>query len=381
MMMALQLLRPLVETKAWDYCIVWQFGDDPNRYIKWAGCCCIGSCSQGVCRNVKEEIDATEQHCPQLCRDTSVKHGLYTKACAKLAEIPFYLPLYSGIHGEVAMSAQPSWTHDGDGTYVLIPVNGGLIELYGFKHLSRDQEMMETLMAQFNIFCQHMVQPKTEVSPNGSYLWSENSSLVSAGSTKVSPTQSIDKPKTKQKTRNEQYQSKNLETERNRRNRIKNGLFALRALVPKISKMDRAAIVGDAIEYIKELKTNIEELEYELKKFEDDDSKYNGDEVKVCKSKRARELSPKKEHSNVSVQVEVHQIGAKDFLIRITYGQKRGGFRKIMEIIDSLGLLVFDVNVTTCHDRVLNVLKVEAKEKGVSAKGLKEALVNSCIDV
>lgn len=37
------------------------------------------------------------------------------------------------------------------------------------------------------------------------------------------------------------YKSKNLVTERNRRTRIKTGLFALRALVPKISKVN---IVG-----------------------------------------------------------------------------------------------------------------------------------------
>lgn len=30
---ALEWLRPLVETMAWDYCIVWQFGYDPSRYI------------------------------------------------------------------------------------------------------------------------------------------------------------------------------------------------------------------------------------------------------------------------------------------------------------------------------------------------------------
>lgn len=37
------------------------------------------------------------------------------------------------------------------------------------------------------------------------------------------------------------YQSKNLVTERKRRNRIKDGLFALRALVPNISKVTNEA--------------------------------------------------------------------------------------------------------------------------------------------
>ncbi|CAH1414974.1 unnamed protein product [Lactuca virosa] len=188
-MRALEWLRPIVETMAWDYCIAWQFSDDPSRYIEWTGCCCNGS--QGVCRNVKEEIDATKQHFPQLCRDTYIKHSLKTKACEKLAKIPFHLPLYSGIHGEVAMSAQPAWIHDTLGTQVLIPFNGGLIELYTSRQVPRDEIMIEMLTTQFNTFsAQHILNPKIEASPNVSYPWSENSSLVSVDSTQVSPTQS-----------------------------------------------------------------------------------------------------------------------------------------------------------------------------------------------
>ena len=29
---AVEWLRPLVETNAWDYVVVWKFGDDPTRY-------------------------------------------------------------------------------------------------------------------------------------------------------------------------------------------------------------------------------------------------------------------------------------------------------------------------------------------------------------
>lgn len=46
-----------------------------------------------------------------------------------------------------------------------------------------------------------------------------------------------DRPKNRQRTGTESYQSKNVFIERNRRQRIKDGLFTLRALVPKISKV------------------------------------------------------------------------------------------------------------------------------------------------
>jgi len=27
-----EFLRPFVETKAWDYVVVWKYGNDPTRY-------------------------------------------------------------------------------------------------------------------------------------------------------------------------------------------------------------------------------------------------------------------------------------------------------------------------------------------------------------
>lgn len=30
---AVEWLRPFVDSKAWDYCVVWKLGDDPSRYF------------------------------------------------------------------------------------------------------------------------------------------------------------------------------------------------------------------------------------------------------------------------------------------------------------------------------------------------------------
>ncbi|KAI7725363.1 hypothetical protein M8C21_029711, partial [Ambrosia artemisiifolia] len=131
-MALIQMLRPLVENNAWDYCILWKFGHHPSRCIEWMGCCCSGS--QGVCENVKEENDEMELHLPYLCRDTYVKHSIRTTACQKLAIIPSSLSLFHGIHGEVAVSKQPIWlSNDSIGTQIVVPVEGGLIELYRSK--------------------------------------------------------------------------------------------------------------------------------------------------------------------------------------------------------------------------------------------------------
>ncbi|KAF5793564.1 putative transcription factor bHLH family [Helianthus annuus] len=184
------------------------------------------------------------------------------------------------------------------------------------------------------------------------------------------------------KVRGSKYKSKNLDAERNRRQRIKDGLYTLRALVPKISKMDHASIVGDAVDYIIDLQKNIKDLQDELKELEEQDCEVNDDEVEV--------------------EVEVHEIGAREFLLKLMCSYKPGQFLRIMETVDSLGLEVIDINITTCNASVLNVLNLKvrftphaycyiltlhvytgywflkAKDKDVAAKSLRDSLLTVC---
>nr|XP_043625656.1 transcription factor ABORTED MICROSPORES-like isoform X2 [Erigeron canadensis] len=356
----LELLRPLVETKAWNYCIVWKFTDNPSRYIEMVGCCCIGS----VCENVKVEMELYNTF---ICKDTYIQHSIRTTACEKLALMPFSLPFYDGIHGEVAMSKQPFWlSNDISGTQLIMPVDGGLIELFRSKHVPADQRMIETFIGCLGDIVDHGFYKedlKTNLNSHPyhdsattqepvnpvplSVIYPEIQGSPSGDGTEV---MMVKRKKVKEKPR-----SNNLIAERKRRKRINDALYALRALVPKISKMDKASILVDAFEYIRDLQKNVEELQDELKELEEQADKVNDDEMEV--------------------EVEVHKIGAQELLLKLICSHRPSRFLKIMETLDSLGLQVIDANITTCNDRMLNILNVEVKGKGVVANSLKDSLL------
>ncbi|KAL3582755.1 hypothetical protein D5086_017087 [Populus alba] len=460
---AMERLRPLVDSSAWDYCVVWKLGDDPSRFIEWVGCCCGGGGGGGGGYNVERDRREDNQFGRgPLCKDVYFKHPVRTKACEALSRYPSSMPLYSGIHGEVVISAEPRWlchatvtTHDSNtlsevaGTQVLIPVIGGLVELFAAKHMKKDEKMIESIRAHCHVpikqeavtehgysnssfddhrpdslleensppschllslipqtqFLLPLTQPRNSISFEGSSsgsnpsieapsFVSNASQLPQHGHLQLSVGKSIHDenilkqragsadcnkkvPKVIRRSERDDYKSKNLVTERNRRTRIKTGLFALRALVPKISKMDKAAILGDAIDYVGELLKEVKNLQDEIKNAEEEERRASNIELKTSKT---GDLSGKttclllRSTRILLVQLEVDQISKRQFLLKFLCEQRQGGFGRLMETIHSLGLQILDANITTFNGNVLNILKVEA-DKDIHPKTLKKSLI------
>lgn len=417
----MEWLRPIVQTKTWDYCVIWKSRDYPSRF-EWMVCSCAGgTVGNNNNKNIKEER-GEEQYLVPFCRDVFFQHRLTTNACIALANLPNSMPLDAGIHGEAVISGKSVWlsiantsgSKESIETRVFIPVFRGLIELFSPRHIPKDQKFIEYIMAQWNIsqeqdfhylsfipdlqwlapMSQATSYPSFEISSSGLVSEDDHPSFDSINGSLRSKNpkcngnlikqnmgftsndkENANLSRVKQRAR---CQSKNLFTERKRRNRIKDGLFALRALVPKISKMDRASILGDAIQYIEELQEKVKELENELKEMEEEESNVNNIGIKMPKLNRVYaegSTNAAGENNSMKVKVEVNQIGTKDFILKLFCDHRKGGFSRLMETLYSLGLQVLDANIVTFDGKVLNILKLEASVQEVQAKKLRDILI------
>ncbi|CAK7345712.1 unnamed protein product [Dovyalis caffra] len=102
-------------------------------------------------------------------------------------------------------------------------------------------------------------------------------------------------------------------SERNKRKKLNDKLLALREAVPKISRLDKASIIKDAIEYIQDLQEQERRLQAEIMELESERLKNNPDfeqEIPVLsRSKKTKHDQTYDHRLARSCPVEVHEVG------------------------------------------------------------------------
>ncbi|CAB4262095.1 unnamed protein product [Prunus armeniaca] len=168
--------------------------------------------------------------------------------------------------------------------------------------------------------------------------------------------------------------SKNIVSERNRRKKLNERLFALRAVVPKISKMDKASIIKDAIDYIQELHEQERRIQTEIGELESGRSKKNlgsefDQELPVLlrsKKKKIEQLydSGGSRTSTIEVlELRVTYMGEKTVVASLTCSKRTDTMVKLCEVFESLKLKIITANITAFSGRVLKTVFIEADEE------------------
>ncbi|XP_011094113.1 transcription factor bHLH35 isoform X2 [Sesamum indicum] len=168
--------------------------------------------------------------------------------------------------------------------------------------------------------------------------------------------------------------SKNIIAEKNRRKKLNERLYALRAVVPNISKMDKISIVRDAIDYIQALHDEERRIQAEISELESERAtnfEYEQEATTFySKPKRTRMenyydySAPRLMSSPIEVlELRVSNMGEKTIVVSLTCSKRTDTMVKLCEIFESLKLKVITANITAFSERLLKTVFLEADEE------------------
>ncbi|XP_058086947.1 transcription factor MYC2 [Magnolia sinica] len=170
-----------------------------------------------------------------------------------------------------------------------------------------------------------------------------------------------------------------VEAERQRREKLNQRFYALRAVVPNVSKMDKASLLGDAISYINELKSKMQSLESDKEELQTQIDTLK----KEVASKESRYPGPPSDPdlkiSNsaggkcVGVEIEVKILGW-EAMIRIQCNKKNHPAARLMAALKELDLDVHYASVSVVNDLMIQQATIKMASRMYTQEQLSAAL-------
>jgi transcription factor MYC2 len=172
------------------------------------------------------------------------------------------------------------------------------------------------------------------------------------------------------KSRVQQPPINHVEAERQRREKLNHRFYMLRSVVPNVSRMDKASLLADAVEYIKELRTRVDALEAEAKRVQREAVDSAAEPAFMVKSSTNAISSPTK------IEVEVRVFGA-EALIRM---QSDGGSEthapaRLMSAIKELEMPVHHACISTLNSVMVQDVAVRLPYEMQGEENIRSALL------
>ncbi|KAL6652740.1 hypothetical protein ACP70R_011665 [Stipagrostis hirtigluma subsp. patula] len=189
--------------------------------------------------------------------------------------------------------------------------------------------------------------------------------------------------------RKKRDRSKTIVSERKRRVRMKEKLYELRALVPNITKMDKASIIADAVEYVKNLQAHARKLKEEVASLEARPNKSPGHEQQQKGRRRdsgGGGAPPQQAHGDAAggagagsrvTHVGATQVGEGRFFVTVECERRDGVAAPLCAAVESLPCFRVESSSLgrSAPDRVASTLTLKVSDQVGDAATIGEGKV------
>ncbi|KAL9176450.1 hypothetical protein ABFS82_02G179100 [Erythranthe guttata] len=159
-----------------------------------------------------------------------------------------------------------------------------------------------------------------------------------------------------------------VEAERQRREKLNHRFYALRSVVPNVSRMDKASLLSDAVSYIKELKSRLDDLQT------NNVNKLLSSSSSVVKTETDDDDEPIISSSSL---VEVKMVGV-DGMIRVQSEKSNYPSARLMDAIRDLKLEIQHASMSCVNNIMIQDVVVTLPSDGplTSENALRTALLH-----